>query len=81
MAPERSKIEKQQSTRDLGENMSSFCGFAEHIQCLTSKGKQMAGWILRTFQTRDENAMRSFYKLIVAPITEYSCQLWSPLTL
>ena len=51
MTPEGSEIEKQQSTRDMRVNMSSCGGFDEHIQRVTSKGEQIAGWILRIFHT------------------------------
>ena len=71
MVPEGFENEKQQSTRDLRVNMSSCSDFDEHIQSVTSKGEQIAGWILRTFHTRDENAMRTISKLMVIPKMDY----------
>ena len=55
-APEGSEIEKHQSTRDLWVlgSWSSSGSFAA--------GNQMADWILRIFQTRDENATNSINK-------------------
>ena len=38
----------------------------------------MAGWVLRTFETREVEPMKLLFKSLVIPILEYSCQLWSP---
>lgn len=38
----------------------------------------MAGWILRTFSSRDKNVLSPLYKALVLSRIEYNCLLWSP---
>ena len=66
------------SLRDLGITMSGDAKFDLHINDICSKGRNMAGWILRTFYTRDTVPMVTLFCALVLPIMEYCCQLWSP---
>lgn len=52
--------------------------FSHHIKQATATARQLAGWILRTFQTRSERCMPTLWKALVLPRLEYNCQLWSP---
>ena len=38
----------------------------------------MAGWLIRTFRTRNPGPMMTLFISLVRPILEYCCQLWSP---
>ncbi|XP_076058789.1 uncharacterized protein LOC143035751 [Oratosquilla oratoria] len=64
--------------KDLGVSMSSDASFSHHISQATSKARRLAGWILRTFQTRSPRCMLTLWKSLVLPHLEYCCQLWSP---
>ena len=66
------------NVRDLGITMSNDLTFDEHISIITSKGKQMAGWILRVFVSRSPFLMKTLLKQLVLPRIEYCCVLWSP---
>ena len=44
----------------------------------TKKCKNLAGWILRTFVTRDRLTMLMLFKAIVLSRLDYASQLWSP---
>ena len=56
--------------------MSSNCSFDAHINQLSKKCNNLAGWILRTFITRDRLTM--LFKAIVLSRLDYASQLWSP---
>ena len=71
-------IESTYSTKDLGIRVSASADFSEHIEEVKCKGKRMAGWILRTFQTREAKPMMTLFKSLVLPLMEYCCILWSP---
>ena len=63
---------------DLGITMSSNCSFDAHINQLSKKCKNLAGWILRTFITRDRLTMITLFKAIVLSRLDYASQLGSP---
>ena len=77
-SPENNTIERASDVKDLGIMMSSTGDYDQHIKERSTKGNQMAGWILRTFMTRRPGPMMILFKSIVLPILEYCCQLWSP---
>ena len=58
--------------------MSGDCSFNEHINLRTKQCRQLTGWILRTFKSRDKCTMVALFKSLVLPRLEYGCQLWSP---
>ena len=78
LTPEGEPINMITDTRDLGITMSSSGNFDKHINNISLKGSQMAGWTLRTFKTRDPFPMMMLFKAMVFPIVEYCCQIWSP---
>ena len=77
--PSGEGIDLSSSVRDLGVLMSNDARFQEQIESVSKKGKQMIGWILRTFKTRETLPLLTLYKSLVVPIMEYCSQLWSPL--
>ena len=78
LAPDRSHIETKQTVKDLGIAQSSDGNFTQHIHEVVKKARSQAGWILRTFRTREIRPMLTLYKSLVIPLLEYCCQLWSP---
>ena len=77
-AVDGTSIEQKSSVRDLGIMMSNDATFKENIETMVKRGKRMAGWALRTFQTRDKNVMLTLFKALIRPFIEYGCQVWSP---
>ena len=50
-----------------------------HISNLYKRCSNLAGWILRTFTTRDPQVMLTLYKsLVMSRLAEYASHLWSP---
>ena len=58
--------------------MSSANTFADHIDNIIDKGKQISSWILRTFRSRGQTEMLTLWKSLVLPRIEYCSVLWSP---
>ena len=78
LSPSMNIINSNDHTRDLGITMSGDCSFNEHINLRTKQCRQLTGWILRTFKSRDKCTMVALFKSLVLPRLEYGCQLWSP---
>ena len=58
--------------------MSSDGTFDKHVAVTVAKAKNMCGWILRTFRTRDKEPMLLLWKSLVRSNIDYCCQLWNP---
>ena len=71
-------IEEKDYLKDLGVWMSKDRTFSEHIQKVIKTAKQMSGWILRTFLSRDPNHLLPLWKSLVVSKMEYACQLCCP---
>ena len=71
-------IQEEDHIRDLGVIMSNDASFKAHIKKVTESVRNIAGWILRTFKTRDKQTMLTAWKTLVLPIHDYCSQLWSP---
>lgn len=76
--PDNEVITKRQATKDLGIIMQNNLKFNDQIRLITAKARSMCGWILRTFRSRDKEAMITLYKTLVRPILDYGSQLWNP---
>ena len=71
-------IKEEEEIRDLGITMDSLCSFKPQRAKAIKKTSHKAGWILRTFQTRDMNVLRTLWRTLVLPHQDYGSQLWSP---
>ena len=80
-SPGGAEIEGVPSLRDLGVQMTDSAKFDEQIDKVIKKSRQMMGWMLRSFKTREPKPMLILYKAVVLPHLDYCCQLWSPKTL
>ena len=58
--------------------MSSDGTFKMHIKKIVTEAGQQAGWILRTFTTRESLPMLTLWKSLVQCKLDYCSQLWSP---
>ena len=57
--PKMDIIPHSSNVQDLGITMSSDCTFNVHINSLSKRCKNLTGWILRTFISRDKLTMSS----------------------
>ena len=64
--------------KDLGITMGSDGTFKKHIKNIVSEARRQAGWILRTFKTRETMPMLTLWKSLVQSRLDYCSQLWSP---
>ena len=78
LTPTGSIIENVKQTKDLGILMSSDLTFKDHLEIMITKCKQLMGWVLRTFKTRDKLPMLTLWKTLLLSRLDYCSQLWSP---
>ena len=72
-------IKEKNVVKDLGVLMSNDCSFGVHIDKVTKSMRNISGWILRTFETRDKLTLLTAWKTLVLQIHDYCSQLWRPL--
>ena len=71
-------IDHLSKIKDLGIYISQDLKFDYHIEHIANKGRQLGGWILRTFITRNPTVMLTLLKQLIHPTIEYCCILWNP---
>ena len=71
-------IEPNDWVRDLGIAVNNRANFRTQRDQALIKIKKKAGWILRTFGSRDPRLLRSLWKALVQPLVDYCGQLWHP---
>ena len=71
-------INPEPHVKCLGVHLSDDATFTHHIAEVVRKAKVMAGWVLRTFATREPQVMLTLWRSMVQPILDYCSQLWSP---
>ena len=64
--------------KDLGVLISDDLKWLEHVQSLTSKAKQRAYLILRSFNSTNIWILLKAYTTYVRPIMEYASSVWNP---
>lgn len=53
--------------------------FTNYVNFVIAKGKQRAGWILRSFRRRNPEFMKHMWKTYMLGHRDYCSQLWQPL--
>ena len=69
--PDLNIINQHDNVKDLGILMSSNCSFEKHILSVSSRFSSLAGWILRTFASRDKITMLRLFKSLVLSRLDY----------
>ena len=64
--------------RDLGILVDSKLNWKAQINQVTSKAKQMCGWFLSVFHTRDKHTMIMLFNSLVRSKLEYCDVIWNP---
>ena len=71
-------IERFDSVRDLGVQLSDDASFNEQIEKVCKKARQKSGWVFRTFYCRRPDFLKQMFKTLVQPHIDYCSQLWMP---
>ena len=71
-------IKEEDNVKDLGILMDSDANFHAQRSASVAKTSQKAGWVLRTFLTREIPLLRTLWKSLVQPHLDYASQLWFP---
>ena len=71
-------IETKEHVKDLGVHMSRDCTFGFHIRNAVVESRNLCGWVLRSFQTREPKPLVMLFTSIIRPKLEYGCQIWNP---
>ena len=64
--------------RDLGILIDSKLNWVDHINSVCKKGRQLSGWILNVFYSRDKRVMLTLFNSLVRSRMEYCSQIWDP---
>ena len=78
LGPSGKEIEEHEHVRDLGVVMSSDASFTAHIHQVAATARKYAGWVLRTFNTRERTPLLTLWKSLIIPRLDYCSQLWCP---
>ncbi|XP_076069245.1 uncharacterized protein LOC143041306 [Oratosquilla oratoria] len=65
------EISARQPAKCLGAHLGEDCTFHYHIDETVRRATGMAGWILRTFYTREPKIMLTLWNTIIQPLLDY----------
>ena len=71
-------IERFETVRDLGVQLSDDASFNAQIEKVIKKARQKSGWVLRTFYCRRPEFLKQMFKTLIQPHIDYCSQLWMP---
>ena len=66
---------------DLGVAIEADATFSTQRSQALIKARRKAGWVMRTFYTRDRKTMITLWKSLIQPHLDYCGQLWQPANL
>ena len=72
------QIEKTDSERDLGIQVSSNLKYHNQVSKAASKANSMLGMLKRTFVSRDKKIWKKLYTTYVRPHLEFAVSAWNP---
>ena len=64
--------------RDLGVLVDNKLNWSQHISTICKKSKQISGWVLSVFYSREKSIMLTLFNSLIRSKLEYGCELWSP---
>ena len=71
-------VEAKPVIKDLGILVDDGVRYEEQLYKAVSKAKQKAGWVLRTFSSRDVGLLRTVWRSLVQCHLDYGNILWAP---
>ena len=66
------------SVKDLGIHIDTKLSWDHHIVELTRQSRQICGWILSVFYSREKCLMLTLFKSLVRSKMEYCCEIFDP---
>ena len=72
------QIYPSSQVRDLGIFLDSKIDWRYHYNNIVAKAKQISGWILNTFYTRNKHTMLLLFNSLVRSKLEYCSEVWNP---
>ncbi|KAG0722756.1 hypothetical protein GWK47_043904 [Chionoecetes opilio] len=78
LSSEKQVIATSPHVKCLGRHLNADGTFQHHIEETIKRARRIAGWILRTFYSQEEECMMTLWRALVQPILDYCSQLWSP---
>jgi ribonucleases P/MRP protein subunit RPP40 len=74
----RSNLVETTLERDLGVMISADLKWRNHVMYCANKANKVLGMLLRTFEYRDLDLIKSLYTTFVRPHLEFAVSVWSP---
>ena len=71
-------IHSSSTVRDLGIFIDDKLNFNQHYSIIAKKSKQISGWVLNTFYSRDRVTMLTLFNSLVRSRLEFGCEVWNP---
>ena len=71
-------VEEKDVIKDLGLMIDSTLSYEHQLAKAVSKTNQKAGWVLRTFSTRNVELWRTMWRSLIQRHLDYGCLLWAP---
>ena len=72
------EISNSACVRDLGVFVDEGLNWKSHINTITKSCRQLCGWALSVFHTRNKVTMLTIFNSLIRPKLEYCCEIWHP---
>ena len=73
-------VVESQTVKDLGVLMDRDLSYKAQRESAINKANRKAGWVLRTFRTREQDFVRRTWRSLVLPHLDYCSLLWAPVS-
>ena len=73
-------INESDNVKDLGVLIDSKLDHKAQRSKVIAKTNQKAGWVLRTFRSREISHLRRTWRSLIQPHQDYCCLLWAPVS-
>jgi len=71
-------LAERASERDLGVIFDAKICFDDLITGIVNKARRLAGYMFRSFRSRNSNVIIPIFKSLIRPILEYASPVWNP---
>ena len=72
------EITRSTHVKDLGVIVDEKLNWKLHVNTIYKKCKQLCGWVLSVFHTRDKSTMLILFKSLIRSKLEYGCEVFNP---
>ena len=78
LSPDCSPIPSVEEVKDLGILIDRKASFKPQRAKVLRKVMARAGWVTRTFKSRELHLMKQLWVSLIRPLQDYGSQLWAP---